>query len=29
LVQCHSLEDKLPGNVLLAKSESHHVCQDF
>ena len=29
LVQCHSIEDKLPGNVLLARSESHHACLDF
>jgi predicted ATPase len=29
LGQCHSLEDKLPGNALLARSESHHACLDF
>ena len=25
MVQCHSLEDKLPGYALLARSESHHA----
>ena len=29
LGQCHSLEDKLSGNALLARSESHHACLDF
>ena len=27
--QCHSLEDKLPGYALLAKSESHHARSIF
>ncbi len=25
MLQCHSLEDKLPGYALLARSESHHA----
>ena len=29
LVQCHSIQDKLPCNLLLARSESHHACLDF
>jgi len=29
MVQCHSLEDKLPGYALLARSESHHARSRF
>ena len=29
LGQCHSIEDKLPGNELLARSESHHACLEL
>jgi len=29
LGQCHSLEDKLPCNALLARSESHQACLEF
>ena len=29
ITHCHSIEDKLPGNALLARSESHHVRSIF